>query len=212
MDYKPSDLLIGIVDFFAILLPGALLSLLCLDVAHTHIFNGSVLPEIKGDAQGWLAFLFSSYLVGHFIFLLGSHLDSIYDSTYRKYKVRRGHKILDFVIEAKERQLGEGNENMVNAYKWARTYVQLRSPEAGAEISRLEADSKFFRSLIIVLLIVCIVLLFKSFWIQAAFCFLLVLISFWRYFEQRWKFTILAYQYFVALLKLPVEERRPSGN
>ena len=201
MDYKPGDLLIGIVDFFAVLLPGALLSLLCLDAARIHVFNGNVLPEIRGEAQGWIAFLFSSYLLGHFIFLLGSHLDGLYDSTYRKYKTRGGNKLLDFVIKVKAEQLGGENENMVNAYKWARANVQLRSPEAGAEISRLEADSKFFRSLIVVLFVVFIVLLTKSAWVQSAICFSLVLLSFWRYFEQRWKFTSLTYQYFVALQK-----------
>lgn len=211
MDYKPSDLLIGIVDFFAILLPGALLSLLGLKLARSHIFNSTVLPEITGEAQGWAAFIFFSYLLGHFIFLVGSHLDSLYDSTYRKYKIRKGHELLDYVIETKKKQLGEENENMINAYKWARANVQLRNPQAGSEISRLEADSKFFRSLIVVLFIMCIALLFKSAWLQSAICFLLMLLSFWRCFEQRWKFTTLTYQYFVALQKSQGEGSNESG-
>lgn len=199
MNYKPGDLLIGMVTFFAVLLPGALLSLLCLDVTRSHVFNGTILPEITGEAQGWVVFIFSSYFLGHFIFLLGSHLDGLYDSTYRKYKTRKGHPILNYVVNAKARQLGDDHSTIINAYKWARVNVQLRSPEAGSEIDRLEADSKFFRSLIVVLLIACVAFLSKSAGVQAAICFVLMLLSLWRYFEQRWKFTILTYQYFVIL-------------
>lgn len=68
---------IGLMDFFSILLPGALL---------TYLLMGEVGPAVLGDhyvnlegAEGWAAFLFASYLLGHLVFLLGSWLDGIYD-------------------------------------------------------------------------------------------------------------------------------------
>jgi hypothetical protein len=68
---------IGLMDFFSILLPGALL---------THLLMGEVGPVVLGDrygtlagSQAWAAFLFASYLFGHLVFLLGSWLDEFYD-------------------------------------------------------------------------------------------------------------------------------------
>jgi hypothetical protein len=47
---------------------------------------GDVGPVVLGDrysnldgAQAWAAFLFTSYLLGHLVFLLGSWLDGVYD-------------------------------------------------------------------------------------------------------------------------------------
>lgn len=65
------------MDFFSILLPGALL---------TYLLMGDVGLVVLGDrysklagAEAWAAFLFASYLIGHLVFLLGSWLDEFYD-------------------------------------------------------------------------------------------------------------------------------------
>src|SRR5262249_24646474 len=66
------------MDFFSILLPGALL---------TYLLMGNVGPaglgqqryDMLAEAQVVAAFLFASYLVGQLVFLLGSLLDEIYD-------------------------------------------------------------------------------------------------------------------------------------
>ncbi|MBP9903386.1 MAG: hypothetical protein KBH45_18145 [Verrucomicrobia bacterium] len=77
MNFDPQKFFIGLMDFFSILLPGALL---------TYLLMGEVGPVVLGDryarlagAQAWAAFLFASYLFGHLIFLLGSWLDEFYD-------------------------------------------------------------------------------------------------------------------------------------
>ncbi len=212
MDHKPSDVFVGVLDIFAIMLPGALLSLLCTDLARHYIFNRTILPAIQGEAQGWAIFVFASYFLGHFIFLLGSHLDWIYDSTYREYKTRKGHKLLDVVMEIKREQLGADKQEITNAYKWARANVDIQNAGASAQISRLEADSKFFRSLIIVLFIVCVVLLTKAAWAQFAIALGLTMLSFWRCFEQRWKFTSLTYQYFIVLDRQQKQKSMTAGG
>lgn len=77
MNFDPQKFFIGLMDFFSILLPGALL---------TYLLMGEAGPVVPGDcyatlvgAQGWAAFLFASYLFGHLVFLLGSWLDELYD-------------------------------------------------------------------------------------------------------------------------------------
>ena len=79
MNFEPQKFYIGLIDFFSILLPGALLSYLLKDDLGPRFFGkhyGSF-----AEAEGWMVFLFSSYLIGHFIFLLGSWLldDHLYD-------------------------------------------------------------------------------------------------------------------------------------
>src|SRR3954463_12233747 len=65
------------MDFFSILLPGALLTyLLMADMG--PVVLGSRYHQLTG-AEAWAAFLFASYLFGHLIFLLGSWLDEFYD-------------------------------------------------------------------------------------------------------------------------------------
>jgi hypothetical protein len=63
MGYKPEDFFVGVIDFFAVLLPGALMSFVIADFARHHLF-GKALPAIQGEAQGWVVFAFSSYLLG----------------------------------------------------------------------------------------------------------------------------------------------------
>ena len=73
MATKPADFFIGVVDFFAIILPGALLSYLALDAATQHVI-GPITPALKDATQGWVAFALSSYLLGHFASLIGAFI------------------------------------------------------------------------------------------------------------------------------------------
>ena len=77
MSFEPQIFFIGLMDFFSILPPGALLACLLM---------GEVGPVVLGDryvqlvgAQAWAAFLFASHLFGHLVFLLGSWVDDFYD-------------------------------------------------------------------------------------------------------------------------------------
>ena len=86
MNIDPQKFFIGLMDFFAILLPGALL---------TYLLMGEVGPVVMGDryakldgAQAWAAFLFASYLFGHLMFPLGSCLDECYAGA-RRYTPKR---------------------------------------------------------------------------------------------------------------------------
>jgi len=87
MDYKPGDFFIGIIDFFSVLLPGALVTFFINAQFHNHIFGEGKLVSFTPDTiSGPLLFLFSSYVLGHIIFSLSSFSDGyIYDRFLRQH-------------------------------------------------------------------------------------------------------------------------------
>src|SRR5437016_10609709 len=77
MNFDPQKFFIGLMDFFSILLPGALF---------TYMLMGEIGPVALGarygkiqNTEAWAVFLAGSYLFGHLIFLAGSWLDELYD-------------------------------------------------------------------------------------------------------------------------------------
>jgi hypothetical protein len=75
---KPSEFYVGVLDFFAILLPGAIA---------TAILGRRIAPETldslvrwpQTEAGGWAAFLVCAYFLGHLLFLVGSYIDPLYN-------------------------------------------------------------------------------------------------------------------------------------
>jgi 8-oxo-dGTP pyrophosphatase MutT (NUDIX family) len=183
MNFEPQKFFIGLMDFFSILLPGALL---------TYLLMGDVGPVVLGDrystlaraeagAESWAAFLFVSYLFGHLIFLLGSWLDEFYDWA-RRYTLnaqiallaRRGRllswlaRALIWLVFKSERNLAVGRagkikqqvlgalqaKDSINTFQWSKVWLNAESPTSLAVVQRFEADSKFFRCFTVVLLLV----------------------------------------------------------
>jgi membrane protein implicated in regulation of membrane protease activity len=158
---KPAEFFIGLVDFFAILLPGGLATAILLELAdstsnlQTDDWS-SILKHLPTDVHwpAWIAFAVMSYLLGHFIFLVGSaSLDNLYDLTYKLVNkdkdeadglMRRSKTLLKGALSIRE-------DEVQSIYQWARIYTRLRSPATSLEIDRFEADSKFFRSLTVLL-------------------------------------------------------------
>ena len=66
MNFDPQRFFIGLMDFFSILLPGALLTFILMGDAGSGRTGGRA-SELVG-ARGWAAFLFVSYLLGHLFF------------------------------------------------------------------------------------------------------------------------------------------------
>ena len=186
MEYKPN---VGLVDFFAVLLPGALLAFL---------LKGKIPPNINfPSTEGWVAFVFAAYLLGQFTYLVGAtFMDWLYDHTYMLYmKWWKGDALW---TEATER-IADKKRGMADKLKWIRAYVRLSSPDAAIEIERFEATSKFFRSLFIVLLVYAGYFVYPWQWHAFAATLGLLVLSFWRFCDQRWKFTELSCLYFYQL-------------
>lgn len=200
MSFKPADFFLGVMEFFAILMPGALLTFLLLSWRAPMV--GDVLPRLPGTAGKWIAFLVVSYVLGHLLHHVGGVLDkAIYDELYvKRHKRKRGkEKLLTRAEELKEQALGDNNEMIENTFSWAAAYVRTRSGAAANELDRGGADSKFFRSLSLVSLVALVLFALKSSLLATGVAFLLFAFSLLRFCVLRWKNTQLTYQYFIML-------------
>lgn len=192
-------------------------------------------PPLFGDAylklvnnEGWIAFLFSSYLLGHFIFLLGSWLldDHVYDrirnATYEEQikRLGKGRKLssviarclaarfikpvsdqaVSLAVRIKDYYLDPLNAaSAINAFQWCKARLAFERPEALATVQRFEADSKFFRSLLVVL---CVLIPWGLIGSRPVITLVSVpglMLAFWRYLDQRVKATNQAYWYVITL-------------
>lgn len=191
-EYKPSDFFIGIIDFFAVLLPGAIFCFIFRDFAQNRIF-GPVLPHLNGDPQNWIAFVLSAYLFGHFLLSFGARLDPLYDKIFLPYMRRKGDELKLRAYTLVKRH----PEAKYDLLKWATAFVRIHSATAAADIDRLDAESKFFRSMVIVLIVLMTSL--HADWRLWVGWSGILLLTLWRYANQRWKRTELTYRYFIIL-------------
>ncbi len=235
MKFEPETFFIGIIDFFSILLPGAVVTAVVTPEAKSVLF-GPVFPAYAGEAEQWAIFLFASYLLGHFFFFLGSRLDEwvyerIRDATPEGEQVRmvRGEKPAWRLTKRLARDLfgkcpdlavrqvygiKEGylpsveGKPVVNAFQWSKARLTIQCPAALAEVQRLEADSKFFRTMVVVLVLVAAWVSVRAFWAPSAWgvvlmCLALACLSLLRYVERRFKATQHAYWYLLTLEHCP---------
>ena len=82
MGLEPQKFFVGLMDFFSILLPGALLTSNCWRAEVGLVMLGNRYAKLDG-AQPWAVFLFTSYLFGDLVLLLGSWLDELNDWSRR---------------------------------------------------------------------------------------------------------------------------------
>jgi len=226
MNFDPQKFFIGLMDFFSIMLPGALL---------TWLLMGEVGPAVLGDryakldgAQAWAAFLFASYLFGHLVFLLGSWLDEFYDWARRYtlnaqimllarhgrllpwiarsliWLVFKGERNLavDCAARIKQQALGALQaKDAINTFQWSKASLNAESPASLAVVQRFEADSKFFRCFTVVLLLLLAAWPWQHHWPLGGIPVVLVLLilALWRYMEQRYKATNQAYWSVITL-------------
>jgi ADP-ribose pyrophosphatase YjhB (NUDIX family) len=222
MDFEPQKVFVGLVDFFSILMPGGFLSYLSRPWIARHIL-GETKFQWTG-AEGWMIFLFCSYLLGHFIFLLGSMLDQrVYDPFRRlaywgqvdclaegKHLSKR--RLLRAVAESKlffsksadkaviqaERIKARAFDTIsaneaVNAFQWCKAILSIHHPEGLVAVERLEADSKFFRSFVIVALFLFIFYGVHLRLELVSVYFAMLVLALWRYIDQRSKASQRAY-------------------
>jgi hypothetical protein len=223
-DFKPADVYVGVVELFSVLLPGALLLAAIVQAAGA---GASILfsPLLDTDEAQWVAFVFAAYALGAFVFPVASTLDT---RLYNPYRQRRWPKETDFAYnratELRQRFFGPEDSAVVdrpmNTFAWAKTLLMFRAPGAFADVQRYEAESKFFRSLIIVLPVAGVLLAAK--WLAQSPALagatvvsgaVLARLSFQRYAERRQKSTEWAYRYVITLLLSPttVAEAKASA-
>jgi 8-oxo-dGTP pyrophosphatase MutT (NUDIX family) len=226
MNFEPQKFFIGLMDFFSILLPGALLSYLLMDEIGPVVL-GDRYAKLAG-AEAWAVFLFASYLSGHLIFLLGSWLDELYDwlrtrtLNWQIEHVARGGRMLSWPIRVcvslvfkRERNLAVNRageikkhalaslqaKDAINTFQWCKALLNAESPESLVVVQRFEADSKFFRSFTVVLLFLLVAWPWQNNWPRVGFPIVLglLLLALWRFMEQRHKSTNQAYWSVITL-------------
>lgn len=217
MSLKPSDVFIGVTEFFSIMMPGALLSAALAESVSGRMF-GPILMNLESEAARWAAFLVASYFLGHFAHMIGSYLDPLYNRYRQHRRPREKNHLYHAACALRLSQLSalgdspDKAKELVNTFKWSKAFINLRSPAAAAEVARLEADSKFFRSAVVVLGVIAIVQGMGGQWVVAAVCGALGAGSFMRYADQRLKSTDQAYTYFLALRDQPAKGASGSGG
>src|SRR5437762_3450867 len=151
MSFEPKNFFIGLMDFFSILMPGALLTYYIGNHSWECLFNKMPMPD---GTQGWIVFLFSSYLLGHFVFLIGAALmdecvyDKIRDTTFdkqvkrivdgdklsnsflrflAKYLIKKDSaKSVTVAIKIKEKYLSPFQaSSSVNAFQWCKAKLSI---------------------------------------------------------------------------------------
>lgn len=256
MKTEPETFIISIIDFFSVMMPGAIVTYLA--KSRVEPLLGSAFPRSSGDVEGWAVFLFSSYLLGHFIFLLGAQLDDlVYDKIREATPATQEKRIADHkkpasrlskwlakwlfpknadlaverVVADKQNHPHVADDNgmpVINAFQWAKARLTIQCPTALLEVQRFEADSKFFRSLVVVLLVLALWFSVGALlsnpastpgvpmpvysrldgllarlgdvrWGLVLLCVVLACLSFWRYIERRFKATQQAYWYVITL-------------
>jgi predicted NUDIX family NTP pyrophosphohydrolase len=228
VNFEPQKLFIGLIDFFSIILPGALLTFFVRDRVGPWLLGSEDAYRELGREQGVSAFLFCSYLLGHFVFLIGSWLlDEVYGRVRDATTARQIERLADGgtlvprplrwlaarwftadtdhavaeVLRIKHHHLEPlGAAAAVNAYQWAKARLTLEAPAALEAVQRFEADSKFFRSLFIVLLLLMAMFaLVPPHRVEVALaCVPLLVLALWRFVDQRRKSIDQAYWYVIT--------------
>jgi hypothetical protein len=238
MNFEPQKFFIGLVDFFSIFMPGALLTYLVKDWAAMK-FLGSAGYPLNG-IEPVIVLFFASYLLGHAAFLLSAVLDEwIYhpirdladlgqikrlangkDLSPRWQRWLAASDLL-FGWEANDKTVMQAQrikaralhhleaEEAVNAFQWCKARLTKDLPEGLLAVQQFEAASKFFRSLFVVLGTLALFYARQGQFFEAGLCFAGMLPSLWRYIDQRFKATQQAY-WFVIMLEAK-ETKTPSG-
>ena len=147
---KPADFFLGVLDFFAVLLPGTVATWLLVPHLPDDIRVSLTLSGTEDtSAVRWIGFLLTSYALGHFVFMAGSKLDVLYD----QWRLRNKPIANDVVYQAASAVRRKVTPTMMgdgfSTFKWARSFVEIDTPQAKVEIDRLEATSKFFRGMVV---------------------------------------------------------------
>ncbi|MEZ4702540.1 MAG: hypothetical protein R2834_19560 [Rhodothermales bacterium] len=141
--YKPADLFLGIVDFFSVLVPGAILS-----YAVYAVYPSFVERIVPLDGNGaWFALLFFSFFSGHVIARLAEYIDKLWSSNTW---LQKNEELWNAVFRIRE-DLGRATDSYaISIYQWCRSVLIVVSPEAMADINAVIASADFFRNLYVV--------------------------------------------------------------
>ena len=171
MGYKPGDLFVGVIDFFGVLVPGAvLLSLILFQHSSVLVALGLHSWNMQNATPSvWVAFILASYVLGHFLTgisvplnrLLNWYMPAAEDVFYNEVKAsiplpqeirveQKGWK-KDLSVFRRAFFTAYNPEFRTPAFYRACAAIRVKEKTlALAEIERQMAEYKLFRSLSVV--------------------------------------------------------------
>ena len=196
---KPSDLSVGMIDFFSSLLPGAIAAFLIFSYA----LDPTSFPALSSTGS-WSVFLVSAYLLGQVVSALGESVFKRVQERYNGLRRRESpelRKTADHQMRTELRVVaaaaGIEPNALTDTFWWAGSVVRSRTPHAGPEIDGLIARSKLFRALVVVSPLAFLMpmggLLPKALVVAATAAF-----SAWRALALRWAATERTFEYYLA--------------
>lgn len=227
----PDKFFIGVIDLFSVILPGAVLSYILKDDVARRLAIGDGYP--LDSTEHALVFAVASYLAGHVVFLFGASLDNLLYDPLRRLthwgqigRAARGQSLQPAALRRfasrwlfgpdadravmvaqrmKATDLADADAaKSINTFQWVKARLSLDHPAGLAAVQRFEADSKFFRSFIVVLIVLALYWAWQAYWhepslwARAAWCALGLVPAVWRYVDQRFKATEQAYRFAIA--------------
>jgi len=202
MGIKPNELFIGLVDFFAILVPGAILSFTFPKYIYANIAPDIICQPPPGSAgiwsaKEWAIFFLVSYVIGHFIHFFGAvTLNPLYERTFYKRKIEK-YGSFWATTEDLIKNLIPDHKSTIRV---ADAFIRTENPMLASELDRHEAASKLFRGLTLLLMALSIKSLIEVRGLARIIYLLLAFLSFWRFSNQRWKRNLLTYELFSILI------------
>jgi len=198
---KPSEFYVGVLDFFAILLPGAIATAI-LAPRYGDLIVGPLISVLTNDTSKWAAFLLCAYFAGHLIFLLGSYIDPLYNILRERLKPYDNESAFQCATQVRDALVDESERKALNTFQWSRSVLLFVCPAGAEDVHRLEADSKFFRSLLVVCALAAVAFFMSGHCMEGFVTLALVAPCFARYYERRLKSTTQAYIHILALHRL----------
>jgi hypothetical protein len=209
MNVKASDYFLSLIEFFGILLPGALLCFLFLPEAR-YILGALNIQVVKGY-QELIVFTVVSYLVGHYINYFGRTIRISYNRllfSFEKLRTYHRHRDIGELHSYVSRQMHRafGASEMVTYYvptlAWATSFVRQKSLLTAMEIERMRASSAFFANFFVVLLLISIKWLIVGSILAAAITLGLSIFSFFVFRHLTTEILRFTYTYYIVLEKL----------
>jgi len=198
MGFKPGDLFFTVVDFFSVIIPGAM----TLVLTWNYIQPTNNFPIIQGSVAETLAFLLIAYLLGQILIALASQIDKLYD----KWQMPKSKRLRNIELAKSARKifverLAIKVPEKESVLVW--TDAKLRSTD-GIDLTHiefLEAESKFFRSMLLILPFYAAFFAAKAQPLLGIIVLALIPFSYWRYAERRVKRTMETYRLFIVSVK-----------
>lgn len=209
MNFKPQNLYISVIDLFSIFIPGGIATVIIYHNFNDLIHSTFVIDE-RSTNYTWAIVLLYAYILGHFINRIGSNFDGWF---YDKWKKRHAQSHKDKVKKLIDGDSDEGD--IKSTFTRAKYRIIYSGSPIIQKIEKEMADSKFFRSLLVISF--GLIFLYTSkrlftdnfndnWWILLLLSIILGAFSCWSYFKLRYKSTVTAYKYVIFMEAMKKKE------